>query len=136
SEAGPPWFTPAERLGWLTAPLLGAESDEVIVTNSTTGNLHQILSTLFHPTSIRSRILADELAFPSDLYAIRSHLELRGLQPADHLVLVGSADGCTLSEDEIVAAMDETIALAVLPAVLYVSGQLLDMVRLARAARA
>lgn len=134
TEAVPPWFTLAEQLGAMTAPLLGAEPEAVIVTNSTTVNLHQLLATLFAPIHRRAKILADILNFPSDLYALHSHLRLRGLDPKTHLLLARSEDGWSLSEDAIVAQMTEEIQLAVLPAVLYHSGQLLDMARLTQEA--
>ena len=134
-EGDPPWFTLAEQLGESMASLVGAEADEVIVANSTTINLHQLLATLYRPSQARSKILADSLGFPSDLYAIESHLRLRGLDPSDHLVLVASEDGRTLSEAAIVEAMTDEVALAVLPSVIYRSGQLLDIERLAREGR-
>lgn len=133
AESGP-WFHMAEELTALAAPLLGVEADEVTITNSTTVNLHQILATLFRPDASRNRILLDSISFPSDLYAVRSHLELRDLKPESHMVLVQSKDGRTLEESEIIAAMTEEVSLAVLPAVIYTSGQLLDMERLAREA--
>jgi kynureninase len=122
-----PWFCIAEELAKQTAPLLGAQPDEVIIANSTTVNLHQLLATLFQPDAPRSVILADELSFPSDLYAIRSHLRLRRLNPERHLRLVRSRDGFTLAEGDIAQAMTDDVQIAVLPAVLYHSGQLLDM---------
>jgi kynureninase len=127
TEGEAPWFFLASALAAQTASLIGAAADEVVVTNSTTVNLHQLLATLFAPGGDRSQILVDALAFPSDLYAIRSHLRLRGIDPRRHLVLVPSRNGLTLEEADIVAAMTERIALAVLPAVLYRSGQCLDM---------
>jgi kynureninase len=131
----PPWFFLAEELGKRTAPLIGAEPEEVIVANTTTVNLHQLLATLFQPQAGREKILTDALSFPSDLYAIRSHLRLRGLDPATHLVRVASQDGFTLSEDAILEAMTAEVQMAVLPAVLYQSGQLLDMAQLTEQAR-
>ena len=134
--AEPPWFTLAEALGERVAALVGAEADEVIVAGSTTSNLHQILATFYQPAEGRMKILADALSFPSDLYAIQSHLALRGRSAGDHLVLVPSEDGRTLDEDRIIAALTSDVALAVLPSVIYRSGQLLDMERLTREARA
>ena len=134
TEASPAWFHLAEELGVLTAPLIGATADEVVVTNSTTVNLHQLLATLFQPSAARPYILADALAFPSDAYALQSHLRLRGLDPARHLVLAPSRDGFTLDEDDIIAAMTPSVQMAVLPAVIYAGGQLLDMAALTRAA--
>lgn len=131
----PPWFTLAETLGALVAPLVGAEADEVIVTGSTTGNLHQLLATFFRPAGGRTKILADELNFPSDRYAIESHLTLAGLDTGDHLKLVASEDGRTLDEDAVIGALTPDVAVAVLPTVVYRSGQLLDVERVTRAGR-
>jgi len=134
-DADPPWFSLAETLGEKVAGLVGAAADEVVVTGSTTANLHQLLATFYQPTGTRTKILADSLCFPSDLYAIQSHLRLRGLEWLDHGTLAGSEDGRTLDEGAIESAMTEDIALAILPAVVYRSGQLLDMERICRAAR-
>jgi len=124
----------AEELGKRIAPLVGAEPEEVIVTNSTTVNLHQLLTTLFQPEGRRTKILADELAFPSDIFAIQSQLRLHGLDPETHLLKVKSRDGQTLDEEEIVALMADEVRVAVLPAVQYTSGQLLDMAYLTQEA--
>lgn len=138
TEANPAWFSFSETLSAAVAPLVGADADEVIVTGSTTVNLHQLLTTLYDPTDTkRPRLLADELNFPSDIFALQSHLRLRGLDPNDHLVRVPSRDGRTLDEDDIIAAMTRgDIQMAVIPSVVYTSGQLLDMARITRAARA
>ena len=77
----------------------------------------------------------DELNFPSDIYAAKGILRMFGLDPAGHLVLVPGREGRFLAEEDIISRMNEEIAVAVLPAVLYRSGQLLDTARLARAAR-
>lgn len=133
-EADPPWFTLGEELGRQMAPLVGAAPDSVVVTGATTVNLHNLLATFYRPCARRYRILADELNFPSDLYALRSHLALRGRDPAGDLRLVSSRDGRILEEEDIIRAMDDSVAVAVLPSVLYRSGQLLDIRRLTAAA--
>lgn len=136
TEGEEPWFYFSERLGELSAPLVGTTSDEVIISGSTTGNLHQLAATFFEPKEGRNKILADELTFPSDIYALQSQLLLHGLDPETHLVQVKSRDGKLLMEDDIIAAMSEEIALIVLPTVLYRSGQILDMARLTKEAHA
>ncbi|MCA9876251.1 MAG: kynureninase, partial [Thermomicrobiales bacterium] len=68
-------------------------------------------------------------------YAIQSQIALHGGDPARDLVRVPSADGRTVDEDAIIAALTDEVALAILPAVLYRSGQLLDMARLTATAR-
>lgn len=122
-----PWFTLSESLGGKMAPLIGAAEDEVIITGSTTGNLHQLISTFFKPDTNRNKILADELTFPSDIYALKSQLSLKNLDPKQHLIQVKSQDGRLIEEKDIIAAMAEDVALIVLPSVLYRSGQLLNM---------
>ncbi|MGH3085916.1 MAG: kynureninase [Rubrobacteraceae bacterium] len=130
-----PWFYLSERLGAMTAPLVGASPEEVVVTNSTTVNIHQLVSTFFRPDGKRTKIVATGLDFPTDVYALQSRLRSHGLDPKDHLVRVPSRDGWTIEEDDIIRAMTDEVALVFLPTVLYRSGQLLDVERLARAAR-
>lgn len=129
-----PWFYFSEKLGEKCAPLIGADQNEVIVTGSTTVNLHQILSTFFKPEGKRTKILADELNFPTDIYAIKSQLRVHGLDPEEHLIQVKSRDGQTLDENDIIDAMTDEVAIIVLAGVLYRSGQILDMERLTKAA--
>ncbi len=134
-EADPPWFTLAERLGARCAPLVGAEPDEVVLSGTTTVNIHALVNTFYRPEGKRTKIVTDELAFPTDAYALKSVLKLRGLDPAEHLVLVPSRDGLTLDEHEIAERFDDTAALVLLPSVLYRSGQLLDLEFLTARAR-
>src|SRR5258708_17808048 len=51
-----PWFYMAEELGEFMAPLVGAQKNEVIVSNSTTVNLHQLLATFYKPKGKRVKI--------------------------------------------------------------------------------
>ncbi|WP_374055587.1 kynureninase [Rossellomorea sp. FM04394] len=125
-----PWFYYSEKLGEMTSPLVGAKIEEVIVTGSITTNLHQLLATFYKPDGKRTKILADELTFPSDIYAIQSQLELKDYSPEEHLIQVKSQDGYTLREEDIIKNMTDDIALILLPSVLYRSGQLLDIKRL------
>ncbi|MDC2864329.1 kynureninase [Bacillus sp. BP-3] len=127
TEGKYPWYFLSEQLGELSAPLIGATPEEVIATGSTTTNLHQVVATFYEPKEGKTKILADELTFPSDIYALQSQIRLKGLDPNEHLVQVKSRDGRMLHEEDIIAAMTEDIALIVLPAVLYRSGQILNM---------
>ncbi|MUK88375.1 kynureninase [Ornithinibacillus sp. L9] len=134
TEGKHPWFYLSEKLGGMSAQLVGAKPEEVIITGSTTTNLHQLVATFFHPTNEKNKILADELNFPSDIYALKSQLQLKGLDPADHLLQIKSKNGYTLDTQSIIDRMQEDVALIVLPGVLYRSGQILDMERLTKEA--
>jgi len=136
TDANPPWITLSEMVAARLAPIVGAAPNEVAVTGSTTTNLHQLLATLFDPSSPRKVIVADELNFPSDLHALASHLRQRGLDPAAHLRLVRSRDGQTLERADILAALTPDVQLLLLPPVLFKSGQLLDVAALTNEARA
>ncbi|HEY2595207.1 MAG TPA: kynureninase, partial [Chloroflexota bacterium] len=130
-----PWYWIGERLGALEAELVGARPEEVVVTGSITANLHALLATFYRPVGKRTKIVADALDFPSDVYALQSWLRLRGHDPAEDLLLVPSRDGRSIDEDDVVRAMDaDDVALVWLPSVLYRSGQWLDMERLTREA--
>lgn len=118
------------------AKLVGAEPDEVIMAAGATINIHVLISTFYQPEGKRTKILADELNFPSDLYALWGQVRLKGYDPDENLVLVRSRDGKTIHEDDIIAAMDDTIRICFLPSVFFTSGQLLDIKKLTMAAHA
>lgn len=124
------WFALAERLSPALARLVGAEPDEVIATGSITANLHHLLATFYRPEGERRHLLATSLDFPTDLYALRAWAERTGAE----LRLVPSRDGHTLHPDDLDDALRSDVALAVLPTVLYRSGQLLDVGRWTRLA--
>lgn len=114
--------------------MFGAKAHEVMVTGSITSNIHQMLSTVYAPTDERFVILVDELNFPSDIYAVESHLRLRGQDPAIAMRKVTSRDGYTLELEDILAEMADDVAVLLLPSVLYRSGQLLPIREITEAA--
>lgn len=134
TEGGNPWFTMAEEMSARIAPFIGAQANEVMVTGSITSNIHQMLSTVFHPTAEKSVIVVDELNFPSDIYAVESHLRLRGLEPSIAMRKVESRNGYTLELADILAQLSEDVAVLLLPSVLYRSGQLLAIREITQAA--
>jgi kynureninase len=117
------WFELAERLSPILAPLIGAQTNEVITTGSISTNLHALLATFYQPKGKRKNILATWLDFPSDLYVTQSW----ATRMQTELKLIPSRDGHTLHPDDILTALTEDIAVAILPTVLYRSGQLLDI---------
>jgi kynureninase len=135
TTARPPWLERGEALGAAAAELVGAAPGDVVCTGTTTVNLHALVCAFYQPAAGRAKILADSLNFPSDLYALRGQIQSRGGDPARDLVLAGSRDGRTLDEEELIRLMSPDVALVLLPSVLYRSGQLLDVARLAAAAR-
>jgi kynureninase len=126
-EAKRPWFYFAEELGAMCASLVGAQPEEVVVSGTTTVNIHQLANTFYQPRGKLKRMIADELDFPTDIYALKSILKLRGMSPDKDLILAPSMNGRFLDEKKIVELMDDDVAMVFLPSVLYRSGQLLDI---------
>lgn len=133
-EGDPPWFYLAEDAGSAAASLVGADPDEVICTGSTTYNIHSAVSTFYKPAGKRTRILAASDDFSSDIYALKSQIALRGLDWREELILVDPEENRLTAEEKLEEAMDQKVALALLPSVFYRSGQLLDIGRLVSAA--
>ncbi len=122
-----PWFYLPEEIGKKCAGIVGADENEVILTGSTTVNIHSMISTFYTPQGKRTKILADELNFPSDIYALKGQILIKGLDPEKELILIKSENGRYLDEHKIVESMTDEVALIFLPSVLFRSGQLLDM---------
>jgi kynureninase len=131
-----PWYYFAEKLGAMAAPLIGAKDDEVLIAGSTSSNLHQLLATFFKPQGKRTKILIEEAAFPTDAHIAKSQLALRGLDPAEHLVVVPSNGGTRIEERDVIASMSDEVAIAILPVALYRTGQILDVRKLTAEAHA
>ena len=137
TEAGPPWAQLAGRAATRLAPLVGARADEVIVAGGTTVNLHQLLATFYKPAhEERHAIVGLAGNFPSDTYALSSHLALRGRDPAKSLRLIAPRADRIFSTDDIVSAFTRDVQMAVLPDVLFTTGQLLDVAAITREAHA
>jgi len=134
TEADPPWWHYGELLGERLAPLVGAREDEVVAANATTVNIHSLIGT-FLDAADAPGVVVNELDFPTDHYAIRAQLRARGHDPDDHLHVVESRGGRTIEAEDVIATLDrEDVGVLFFPSVLYRSGQLFDLERLAAAA--
>ena len=88
-----PWLSYHELVRGGLARLVGAEPHEVVAMNSLTVNLHLMLTSFYRPTTTRFKILMEDHAFPSDAYAVSSHVLARGLDPARAIVRVAPRPG-------------------------------------------
>ena len=133
-----PWFSYHEQLRAPLARLVGAREHEVVAMNSLTTNLHLLMTTFYRPEGRRTKLLIEKGAFPSDTYAVMSHVAARGLDPHIHVVEIAPRIGeWTIREDDldaVIAQLGETLALAMLPGVQYRTGQAFDIARHTRAA--
>ena len=132
-----PWMPYHRLLTDQTARLVGARPIEVVVMNSLTVNLHLMMVSFYRPTSQRHKILIEGSAFPSDQYAVKSHIRSRGYHPETSLIeLTPRAGESTIREEDIQSLIHReghAIALIMLGGVNYATGQAFDMAAITEA---
>jgi kynureninase len=137
--AGTPWYSYHEALRAPTARLVGAKPVEVICMNSLTVNLHLMMATFYRPTKSRFKILMEEPAFPSDTYAIKTQIVHHGLDPQDTLVLARPRrDAFTIQTEDVVDLIEkhaDQLAVVMIGAINFFTGQLFDVKKITAAAR-
>lgn len=125
-----PWQLMAETAAEQSARIVGAKPEEVAIMNTLTVNLHMLMASFYKPEGQRTKILLEWKAFPSDHYAIESQLQVRGMKPKEHMILIEPDNDHIISTEKILRAIDEhadEIALILLPGIQYYSGQFFDM---------
>lgn len=128
------WFDLPIRIGGKLATLLGAHADEVAIADSTSVNLFKLAVAALRRQRGRTRILTDDLNFPSDLYVLQGAIEMLG---GDHrLEIAPSADGVHGPVEALQARLDDDVALIVLSHTVFKSGYVYDMAALTAAAHA
>ncbi|WP_375444916.1 kynureninase [uncultured Fibrella sp.] len=134
-----PWLAIHERSKPALAHITGSRETEVCAMNNLTVNMHLLLTSFYHPTQNRSKILTISGDFPSDQYALETHIRSRGLDPAHVLVEVSPRAGEeTWQMVDLLAAIErhgDELALVLLSGVHYYTGQLFDMAAIARLAQ-
>ncbi len=120
------WIGLPARVGAQIARLIGANADEVIAADSTSVNLFKILLAALKLRPDRRVIVSDIDNFPTDLYMAQGvnallddRLELRFVK-----------------RDQLMTAMDSSVAVVMLTQVDYRTGELLDMKGITDAAHA
>jgi kynureninase len=134
-----PWYTYHETVREPMARVVGAKPVEVICMNSLTVNLHLMMATFYRPTNARFKILMEEPAFPSDTYAIKTQIVHHGVNPKDALILARPREGdATVRTEDVLRLIDEnggTLAVILIGAVNFFTGQFFDIAAISAAAR-
>lgn len=134
-----PWFNYHEFLLPQTAHIAGASTNEVVVMNTLTTNLHLMMASFYRPTAHRFKIIMEAGAFPSDQYAVESQVRWHGFKPAEAIVEVAPRPGeAALRPDDILEAIERhgpQTALVLWGGVNYFTGQYFDLAAIAAAAR-
>jgi kynureninase len=138
-DAATPWYSYHETLRQPMARVVGANAGEVICMNSLTVNLHLMMATFYRPTKSRFKILMEDPAFPSDTYAIKTQIAHHGLESKDALLLAHPRDGeATLQTADVIDLIEKNsdiLALVLIGAVNFFTGQFFDIPAITAAAR-
>ena len=126
-----PWKDYHEALRDPAARLVGALPHETVTMNSLTVNLHVLMATFYRPEGRRTKIIMEDIVFPSDGYAMASQARWHGLDPAEHVIRLRPRDGeDVLRPDDVTAAIrasGDEVAVVVFSAVNYLTGEWMDM---------
>ena len=133
-EGRTPWYSYHEVFRESAARLVGARPGEAVMMNGLTVNLHLMMVSFYRPTAERYKILIEDSAFPSDVYAVKSQLRYHGHDPSDALLVARGGGGRSAIEagewDEILERHGGEIALVLVGGVNYYTGQAFDMQRI------
>ena len=122
------WFSLPQSLGNRIAPLIGADADEVVATDSTSINLFKVLAAALsitakaHPE--KKLVVSERSNFPTDLYIAEGLCKERGFK----LKLV--------EPEEITSALTDDVAVLMLTHVNYRTGAMHDMTAVTATAQA
>jgi kynureninase len=137
-HAACPWYPYHEVFRETGARLVGAKAGEIVMMNSLTVNLHLLMVSFYRPGPERCRLIMEDGAFPSDTYAVKTHLRARGVDPEKALVLLAPREGeQLLRQEDIEAAIEREgprLALVLLGGVNFRTGQVMEMERIVAAA--
>ena len=121
------------------ATIVGAAPHEVGLMNGLTVNLHLLLASFYQPEAERTKVLIERPCFPSDRYAVETQIRWHGSDPKDHIIEVGEGDHGPITAEAIERVLEEhgtEIALVFVSGVNFLTGELLDMSRVVKAAHA
>jgi kynureninase len=126
-----PWVSFHELFAPHLARIIGASPHEVVAMNTLTVNLHLMLTSFYRPTRERFKVLVGHATFPSDRYALASHVALRGFAPEEAIITAQPlATSRVLQTEDVVALIDEhrdSLALVLMDGVNYYTGEVLDI---------
>ena len=136
SHAKNPWIPYHEFLTASYSKIVGAKPTEVVAMNTLTINLHLMMVSFYRPTKNRHKIIIEEDAFPSDIYAVESQIKYHGYSVKESLIKLTPRDGESVirTEDieEIIEREGNKIALIMLGGVNYYTGQVFDFERITK----
>ena len=129
---GQGWFDAPNRIGDKLAGLLGAAPGQVVISDSTSVNLFKMVLAALALRPDRTKIITDDLNFPSDLYILQGCIRLLG---GKHILqVVPSPDKVVPDLQALETSIDKDTALVTLSHVVFKSGYMYEAAAVARRA--
>ena len=120
------------------AQIVGADESEVCPMNALTVNLHLLLASFYRPGDKKYKILTIKGDFPSDQYALETHIRHHNLVPADALIEIAPQPDGLIHKTDIQHAIAEhadELAVVWMSGLNYYTGQVCNMAAIAETAR-
>lgn len=119
------WINLPTEIGEKISRIIGADPDEVLVTDTTSTNLFKLATAALQSQPDRKKIVSDVFNFPSDLYILQGVIKL--LNQGHYIELIPSFDHIHINLDNIEKIIDKDTALVCLSHVAFKSAYLYDM---------
>lgn len=133
-----PWFYYHHFTQKQAAKVVGAKSEEVVMMNTLSVNLHLMMVSFYQPKGQKYKIVVEGSAFPSDHYAVESQIRFHGYDPQEGILELHPREGeHTLRTEDVTATIEqhaEKIALVLIGGVNFYTGQYFDMEAITKAA--
>jgi kynureninase len=123
------WWDLQVVLGDRLAPLMGAATGEVIISDSTSVNLYKLAMAALSAGGTRRKIVTDDANFPTDLYVLSGVADATG-----GTLEIVATDGATSPVEAIRAAMGQDTALVALSHTTFKSGYTYDLAEMTSSA--
>tara|TARA_B100001113_G_C21106348_1_gene621055 strand:+ start:518 stop:1768 length:1251 start_codon:yes stop_codon:yes gene_type:complete len=130
-QARKPWLPYHEFLSESYSKIIGSKESEVVAMNTLSVNLHLMLVSFYRPDTLRNKIIIEGDAFPSDIYAVESHIRHHGLDPSESLIKLKPREGeVTIRLEDVKSVIQQnadSVSLIMLGGVNYYTGQVFEM---------
>lgn len=133
-----PWLPYHEFLSESYSKIVGSKKSEVIAMNTLSVNLHLMMVSFYRPNETKNKIIIEGDAFPSDIYAVESHMKHHAIDPSESLIKLRPREGEVIIRLEdiinVIEQNSESVSLIMLGGVNYYTGQLFDMKKITQVA--
>jgi kynureninase len=111
------WYELSQKISGKLAEIVGAKAGEIATGDSTSVNLYKTAMAALNHNAGKTRIVSDNLNFPTDIYVLQGIAAQLGGDY--HLTLARSTDGISVSMEELDRVIDRNTAVVVLSVVAF-----------------